>query len=109
MDQKIITLTLVGMMAVTYLPRLFPLLFLSGRSLPPLFVAWLKLVPPAVLSAMLVPSLLIKEEQFSVTADNLYLWAALIAFPVAWKTKSLCLTVLTGMGCVAAGRFFGLG
>lgn len=109
MDQEIITLTLVGMMAVTYIPRLFPLLFLSGRSLPPLFIAWLKLVPPAVLSAMLVPSLLVKDEQFTLAASNLYFWAALIAFPVAWKTKSLCLTVLVGMGCVAAGRFFGLG
>lgn len=109
MDQKIITLTLVGMMAVTYIPRLFPLLFLSGRSLPPLFIAWLKLVPPAVLSAMLVPSLLVKDQQFSLAADNLFLWAAVIAFPVAIKTKSLCLTVLVGMGCVAAGRFFGLG
>ena len=109
MDQKIITLTLVGMMLVTYIPRLFPVLFLSGKTLPPLFVSWLKLVPPAVLAAMLFPSLLVKDESLHFGSDNIYLWAACIAFPLAWKTKSLFATVIVGMGCVAAGRYFGLG
>lgn len=109
MDQKIVLFTLFGMMLVTYLPRLFPLLFLSGKTLPPLFVSWLRMVPPAVLSAMLFPSLLIQEKQLTVSFDNLYFWAAVLAFPVAWKTKSLFLTVLVGVVGVAAGRFFGLG
>ncbi len=109
MDQKIVFLTLIGMMLVTYLPRLFPILFLSGKSLPPLFIAWLRLIPPAVLAAMLFPSLLLQDKQLSIAFDNLYLWSAVIAFPVAWKSKSLFLTVIVGMGCVAAGRYFGLG
>ncbi len=109
MDQKVIFLTLVGMMLVTYLPRLFPILFLSGKTLPPLFVAWLRLVPPAVLAAMLIPSLLVPQDKIDFTVDNLYLWAAVVALPLAWKTKSLFATVIVGMGCVAAGRYFGLG
>ena len=109
MDQKLIALTMVGMMAVTYIPRLFPILFLSGKTLPPLFVAWLRLVPPAVLAAMLFPSLFIKEEQVELGFGNLYLWAAVIAFPVAWKSKSLFATVIVGMGCVALGRYLGIG
>lgn len=109
MDQKIVFLTLIGMMLVTYLPRLFPILFLSGKTLPPLFVAWLRLIPPAVLAAMLVPSLLIQDEKLSITWDNLYLLAALLAFPVAWKSKSLCATVVVGVGAVALGRYLGLG
>ncbi len=109
MDQEIVLLTLVGMMAVTYIPRLLPILFLSGKTLPPLFVAWLRLVPPAVLAAMLFPSLITKEGEFSVAFDNLYLWAAFIAFPVAWKTKSLFATVIVGMAVVAIGGYFGLG
>ncbi len=104
MDQKIIFITIVGMMLVTYIPRLFPLLFLSGKNLPPLFVAWLKMVPPAVLAAMLFPSLLVRENSFDVGFDNLYFLAALVTFPVAWKSKSLFTTVLVGMGCVALGR-----
>ena len=97
------------MAAVTYLPRLLPTLFLSGRNLRPVIVSWLRLVPPAVLAAMLVPSLLVREDQFDFGTDNLFLMAALVAFPVAWKWKSLSATVLVGMGLVALGRYFGWG
>lgn len=109
MDQTLILLTMVGMGVVTYLPRLLPILFLSGRSLKPLIVAWLRLVPPAVLSAMLLPSLLVPEKRVDLSFDNIFFWAALIAFPVAWKSRSLFATVLVGMGLVALARYCGLG
>ncbi len=97
------------MAVVTYLPRLLPTLFLSGRNLRPIIVAWLRLVPPAVLAAMLAPSLLVREAHVDLGKDNLFFWAALVAFPVAWKSKSLFATVVVGMGLVALGRYFGLG
>lgn len=109
MDQTLIFWTIVGMAVVTYLPRLLPTLFLSGKTLQPLIAAWLRLVPPAVLAAMLVPSLLVRDDHIELGFDNLFLWAALVAFPVAWKFKSLSATVLVGMGLVAAGRYFGVG
>lgn len=97
------------MAVVTYLPRLLPTLFLSGRNLQPIIIAWLRLVPPAVLAAMLAPSLLVREDRIDLGIDNLFFWAALIAFPVAWKSKSLFATVVVGMGLVALGRYFGIG
>jgi branched-subunit amino acid transport protein len=97
------------MAVVTYLPRLLPTLFLSGRNLQPIIIAWLRLVPPAVLAAMLAPSLLVREDRIELGIDNLFFWAALIAFPVAWKSKSLFATVVVGMGLVALGRYFGIG
>jgi branched-subunit amino acid transport protein len=109
MDQALIFWTIVGMAVVTYLPRLLPTLFLSGRTLPPVIAAWLRLVPPAVLAAMLAPALLVREERFDLGHDNLFLWAGLIAFAVAWKWKSLSVTVMVGMGLVALGRYLGWG
>ena len=109
MDQELIFWTILGMAVVTYVPRLLPPLFLSGRNLQPLLVAWLRLVPPAVLAAMLAPSLLVKGGRIELGFDNLFFWAALVAFPVAWKSGSLFLTVIVGMGLVALGRFFGIG
>lgn len=109
MDQALILLTMVGMGAVTFLPRLLPILFLSGRTLKPLMVAWLRLVPPAVLAAMLLPSLLVPEKRIDLGFDNIFFWTALVAFPVAWKSKSLFATVLVGMGLVALARYCGLG
>ena len=97
------------MAVVTYLPRLLPTLFLSGRNLQPIIIAWLRLVPPAVLAAMLAPSLLVREDRVDLGIDNLFFWAALVAFPVAWKSKSLFATVVVGMGLVALGRYFGIG
>lgn len=109
MDQTLIFWTIVGMAVVTYLPRLLPTLFLSGRTLRPLIASWLRLVPPAVLAAMLVPSLLVRETTVDLRFENLFLWAALVAFGVAWKWKSLSATVLVGMGLVALGRYLGWG
>ncbi len=106
MDQKVIFLTIIGMMLVTYLPRLAPAWFLSTRTLPPLVTRWLRLVPVAVLSALLFPSLLVQAGQINVRWDNLYLLAAIPAALVAWRTRSLFGAVLTGMVLVAAGRFF---
>ncbi|MCP4341729.1 MAG: AzlD domain-containing protein [Desulfobulbaceae bacterium] len=109
MDQTLIFWTIVGMAIVTYLPRLLPTLFLSGRTLRPVIASWLRLVPPAVLAAMLVPSLLVRDNSIELGFDNLFFWAALVAFPVAWKWNSLFATVLVGMGLVSLGRYLGFG
>ena len=89
MDQKVVLLTLFGMQAVTYVPRLLPVLLFSSKQLPPLVIVWLRYVPVAVLAAMVVPSLLLVEQRIHFAADNLLLWAAIPTLLVAWKTKSL--------------------
>jgi branched-subunit amino acid transport protein len=109
MDQTLIFWTIIGMAVVTYLPRLLPTMFLSGRQLQPWLAAWLRLIPPAVLAAMLVPSLLIRNDQLSFDFENLYLWAGILVFAVAWKFNALSVTVLVGMALVALGRYLGWG
>jgi branched-subunit amino acid transport protein len=104
MDQKIIFLTILGMGLVTYLPRLMPVLVLSSRSLPAVLVDWLRYVPPAVLAALLLPSLILSEGGLAISVDNLFLMAAIPTFIVAWKTHSLFASVVTGMVLVAIGR-----
>jgi len=104
MSNEIVLLTMVGMMAVTYLPRLLPAWFLRGKTLHPFIEAWLKYVPVAVLAALLLPSLLITEGQINLNWNNLYLWAALPAGLTAWKTRSMFATVLVGMVVIAVVR-----
>ena len=105
MDQKLIFFTLVGMLLVTYVPRFLPLFFLANRSLPNVVHRWLGYVPSAVLAAMLFPSLFVKNKQLFLSFDNLYLMAAIPTFFLAWKSKSLFGTVITGMVLVAGVRF----
>lgn len=105
MDQQTILLTILGMQAVTYVPRLVPMLLFSSRQLPALAIAWLRYVPVAVLAAMLLPALLLVEHKISLAPDNLFLWAAMPTLLIAWKTRSLFGSVLCGMVIVALARF----
>lgn len=109
MESTTILLTILGMGVVTYLPRILPAWFLRGRELPPFLVAWLRYVPVAILAALLLPSLVVQNGQLSLGVNNLYIWAAIPAVFVAWKKRSLFLTVVAGMGVVILARLlFGL-
>lgn len=107
MEEQIVLVTILGMAVVTYLPRLGPLLALSGKELPPAVVSWLRHVPPAVLAAMLLPLVVIQGERISLGLDNLFFWAAVPTLLVAIFTKSLYLPVLVGMLVVVLGRWLG--
>ncbi len=104
MADKTILITLLGMSVVTFLPRLLPAWYLRNRNLPPFLVAWLRYVPIAVLSALLLPSLIIDNGRLYLSPTNIYLWAAIPAAWVAWRKKSLFGTVITGMLIVAVVR-----
>ena len=107
MDQITIFIIILGMAVVTYLPRLLPVWLLSSRQLPPLIAAWLRFVPVAVLAAMLLPSLLVQNEQLDFGFSNLYLWASIPTFLTAWKTRSLFGSVIVGMLVIALVRYLG--
>jgi branched-subunit amino acid transport protein len=90
-------LLLLGMGLVTYIPRLVPLVALTGRRLPEWLVEWLDLIPVAILAALLFPLLVISEDSGSI---NLFSPELLVAVPtaiIALKAKSLSVTVIAGM------------
>ena len=95
-----------GMMLVTFLPRVLPILLLSGRKIPKIIERWLSLIAPAVLSALLFPELLLDRsgQTASLSFFNLYILAAIPTFLVVWKTKSLFGAVATGMATIALIR-----
>jgi branched-subunit amino acid transport protein len=103
-----IILAILLMALVTYLPRFLPLLLLSRRKLNPMFRIWLSYVPVAVLAALLGPALFMAEGTLLTIQPSLnqYFWAALPSFAIALLTRSMFLTVLTGMGAVAILRLF---
>lgn len=106
MDDKTVFLTICGMGAVTYLPRLLPMLLLSDRRLSPWIARWLSFVPATVLAALLAPGLLCQDGELTLELDNFFLLAAIPTFFVAWRFKSFFGTVAAGMGLVALGRYF---
>jgi len=109
MDKETILLTVAGMALVTYIPRMVPALFLSSRTLNPYVERWLGFIPAAVLSAMLFPSLLVKQGAIDISPGNIFLLAAVPTFVVAYKGQSFFGAVAMGMALVALARLFGLG
>lgn len=87
-------LLLLGMGAVTYLPRYLPLAVLADRPLPAWFRHWLGYVPPAILAA-LVAQELVPSGDGATPAQGLL--AALPTLLVAWRFRSLGGGVLAGM------------
>lgn len=106
MDETLVLVTIVGMTLVTSIPRVIPILALASRTLPESVARWLSFVPTAVLSAMLFPSLLLREGTFDFSGENFFLWASIPALLLAWRSKSFFGTVALGMGLVALGRHF---
>ena len=96
---------IIGMALVTIAIR-YPLLALLGKlSLPePIFRA-LKYVPPAVLTAIIVPAMLFKNDELVVSYTNDYLIAGIISVVVAWRSKNLLLTIVVGMASLLAWRW----
>ena len=95
-----IWITILAAGALTFLIRV-SFIFLLGRWQPPAWLAKaLRFVPPAVLSAIIFPEVLIRDGNFDLAVNNLRLWAALVAALVAWRTKNVLLTIAAGMAAL---------
>ena len=99
MSSRDFLLLMAAMGAVTYLPRMIPLVMLSRRTLPAWFAEWLELIPAAILSALIVPTLFAQSNPRLFTFGKVELLAALPTLLCACLTKSLAGTVIVGMLC----------
>ncbi len=91
-------LLFAGMGLATYLPRALPLLYLAHKRLPQWLIDWLGLIPVAVLSALLAPTLFTDAATRSLSLGKVELIVAIPTLIFALKTRSLGGTVLVGMG-----------
>ncbi len=90
-------LIILGMGIVTFGIRLVPIVLLGRIEIPLVVQQALRFVPPAVLTAIVVPELLYHSNQIDLSLANLRLLAGLIAIIVAWRTKNALLTIGVGM------------
>jgi branched-subunit amino acid transport protein len=90
-------LLIAGMAIVTFATRYPVLAFLSRRSMPAGVFGALKYVPPAVLSAIIFPAVLLSEGEFFVSCTNAPLIASFVSALIGWLTRNLLITILVGM------------
>jgi branched-subunit amino acid transport protein len=88
---------LIGGLLVTYATRLSFILFLPPERMPAWFRRGLRFVPPAVLAALITPALLMPAGSIELSLGNERLLAGVLAFLVAWRTRSTWLTIAAGM------------
>jgi branched-subunit amino acid transport protein len=87
---------------LTFLVRLSFIALLGRIEVPPLLSRALRFVPAAVLTAIIVPELLMHDGEVDLSPGNLRLLAGLVATGVALRTRSVALTIVAGMGALWA-------
>jgi len=102
-------LLILGMMLVTFLVR-YPVMAIVGRiDLPERVFRALRYVPVAVLTAIIIPELFIRDGNFAITLANAYLVGGIVSIIVAWRFHNLLLTIVVGMGTFLLWRaIFGM-
>ena len=90
-------LVMIAAGLLTFLTRLSFISLFSDREMPPPLQRALGYVPPAVLTAIIFPELLLKNGELTIGPDNLRLLAGLVAILVAWKTRRIMPTIVAGM------------
>ena len=72
--------------------------YLFGKiEISPVMVRVLGYIPPTALAAIVVPAVLKTNGGLDISLGNLQIYAAAIAFIVSYYTRSMLLTILTGM------------
>ncbi len=85
----------------------FSFIYLFGKfHIPETIKKALHYVPPAVLSAIIFPELLLNQGAINLSLHNDRLLAGLVAVLVAWFSKNTLITILVGMLTLLLLRFF---
>lgn len=96
----IIWLTLITAGLLTFAIRLSFIVVFGGRPIPRVVHRALRFVPAAVLTAIILPDLLLPGKQLDLSLGNARLLAGLLAAVVAWRTRNILLTIVAGMGAL---------
>ena len=91
---------IVGMALITYGLRLSVIALLGRLRMPRIVLRALRFVPPAVLSAIILPEVLRPGETLNLSLGNARLPAALLAAVIAWRTRNVLLTIGAGMAAL---------
>ncbi len=98
MDPRTLLIVFAIIAVGTFLLRLSFIHLFGKMDVPPLLENALRFVPASALSALVLPALLYQDQALNLSLSNARLISGLAALIIAWKTESLLLTVVTGMG-----------
>ena len=90
---------------LTFAMRLSFIYLLGRVEIPETLQRTLRFVPPAVLSALILPELVMPAGRLDLSLGNPRWLAGVVAVLVAWRTRSTLLTILAGMAALLILQF----
>ena len=90
-------LAIFGMGIITYAIRLVPIWLLERVTIGDSWRQALRYVPAAVLSAIILPEVVMPGGVLDLTLENARFFAGLLAILIAWRTKNILWTLAVGM------------
>ncbi len=100
MSTTALWLAIVGAGAVTFALRLSFIALLGRIGIPRFLGRVLRLVPAAVLTAVVIPLLFYENGALEASLGNERLLAGLVAALIAWRTRSVLFTLAGGMAAL---------
>ena len=91
---------ILGMALVTYITRYAPLGLLRTTGIPGWLERWLKHIPTAILTALIIPALLLPQGQLDISLHNPYLIAGVVSAITALYSRNIIATLIMGMGAM---------
>ncbi len=88
---------ILGMTLVTYFTRFGALALFRYTGVPIWLSKWLRYIPVAVLTTLIVPSLLLPNGHLDISFNNHYLIAGIVAAITAYKSRNIIATLGLGM------------
>lgn len=101
MVNKEIVIMIIGMGAVTFIPRMLPFIMFRGKELPPFLQGVLKNVPYATLGALIFPAVLYIQEDIWYGVIG-----ALAAFIIAFLGANVIVVVMGAIAILSAYSLF---
>jgi branched-subunit amino acid transport protein len=100
-----IMMVIIGCAFVTIVPRIIPFLVVRNIALPEPALKWLSYVPVCILTALVVENFIIQTDH-SLKIDWSVIAVLIPTLLIAIKTRSLSITVISGVVFMAILRFF---
>ncbi|MGP4117401.1 AzlD domain-containing protein [Levilactobacillus zymae] len=83
---------------VAFLPRFIPLMLFTKREIPEWFNEWMKFVPVSLFTALVVKDVFIDSKSYQLMFTQVTeMLAAVIVIIIAYRTRSMALSVITGL------------
>lgn len=90
-----VLLLILACMAVTFIPRVLPMLLFGRVELPQWFLIWLRYIPVAIISALFFKDTLLLQGQLR-SWDDVYLTAGLLTLLIAFVSRNIFVTIIGG-------------